>query len=232
MLVKYGTLSQRMADDQCTALLQTIEVACDGATTGSGGATAGSSSGAGGEGGAAGPGGSGGTAVNDGGTIADAGGPLCTKDNVVGTWSLAAGLPGGLSATFTFNADGTYTTGFYTAAATVGFFDEIQTEGTYTISGAGILTNTPGEMSCPTAMPTLGSQRLSIATAPEMTPCFLSTGDLILETTVLTPSIPLDPSKVALGCGTPFVSYPLMPISVDAGTTGSDAGADTSTPGG
>ncbi len=137
-----------------------------------------------------------------GGSSPDGGAIPCTGANIVGKWKLVG--TGAVSITDTFNADGTFTLGIFVAAATPGDFDEEEVTGTYMVSNA-LLSDTPTAVSCATPA------------APGINVCVLADGDLFMTdsngTAVWTPDTAADPdpSTITLGCGTPFMPYPLTP---------------------
>lgn len=147
--------------------------------------------------------GSGSGSGSGGGSSPDGGAIPCTSANIVGKWKLVG--TGAVSITDTLNSDGTFTLGVFVAAATPGDFDEEEITGTYMVSNA-LLSDTPTAVSCATPA------------APGINVCILADGDLFLtgsggNTAAWTPDTAADPdpSTITLGCGTPFMPYPLTP---------------------
>jgi hypothetical protein len=130
----------------------------------------------------------------DGGTAV-----ACTNANLAGTsWEVSGG---GVIVTLAFE-DSAYTVGVFVPAATAGDFDEEEIIGNYMVSNA-LLTTTPTAQTCP------------IPATAGIAACIQADGDLFTtntsgSTTVWTPHTGTVASgTVTLGCGTPFVQYPV-----------------------
>ena len=133
-------------------------------------------------------------------------GAPCTSENLVGSWQVL--LTSG-ALTFTFHSDGTFAENLYDAED-AGCSDDEEITGTYTVS-KGMLTLTVMEATCPSVDIFLFGPN-SACVFPDANAYVTSSSGG--GTLVLMPlTSPLDAGTIVLGCGSPFVQYPLMPIN-------------------